>query len=67
MKTRSSATSANAIRRLIRSAGVKLIFLPKYLPDLNPIKQVFAKAPASDTHSPIELNNAGIRFWRNGD
>ena len=31
------------IRRLIRSAGAKLIFLPKYSPDLNPIEQVFAK------------------------
>ena len=33
----------NAIRRLIRSAGAKLLFLPKYSPDLNPIEQVFAK------------------------
>ncbi len=32
-----------AIRRLIRSAGAKLLFLPKYSPDLNPIEQVFAK------------------------
>ena len=32
-----------AIRRAIRSAGAKLIFLPKYSPDLNPIEQVFAK------------------------
>jgi transposase len=32
-----------AIRRLIRSAGAKLIFLPNYSPDLNPIEQVFAK------------------------
>jgi len=32
-----------AIRRLIRAAGAKLIFLPKYSPDLNPIEQVFAK------------------------
>ena len=34
---------SNAVRRLIRSAGAKLIFLPKYSPDLNPIEQVFAK------------------------
>ena len=33
----------NAVRRLIRAAGAKLIFLPKYSPDLNPIEQVFAK------------------------
>jgi transposase len=32
-----------AVRRLIRSVGAKLIFLPKYSPDLNPIEQVFAK------------------------
>jgi transposase len=32
-----------AIRRLIRAAGAKLFFLPKYSPDLNPIEQVFAK------------------------
>ena len=32
-----------AVRRLIRSAGAKLTFLPKYSPDLNPIGQVFAK------------------------
>ena len=31
------------VRRLIRSVGAKLIFLPKYSPDLNPIEQVFAK------------------------
>jgi transposase len=32
-----------AVRDLIRSAGAKLFFLPKYSPDLNPIEQVFAK------------------------
>jgi transposase len=31
------------IRRMIRSIGAKLLFLPKYSPDLNPIEQVFAK------------------------
>ena len=31
------------IRRLIRAAGAKLFFLPRYSPDLNPIEQVFAK------------------------
>jgi transposase len=30
-------------RRIIRTAGAKLILLPKYSPDLNPIEQVFAK------------------------
>jgi transposase len=32
-----------AVRRVIRNAGAKLIFLPKYSPDLNPIEQFFAK------------------------
>lgn len=32
-----------AIRRAIRTAGAKLLFLPVYSPDLNPIEQVFAK------------------------
>ena len=35
-----------AARQLIRSAGAKLFFLPKYSPDLNPIEQVFAKLKA---------------------
>ena len=32
-----------AVRHLIRTAGAKLFFLPRYSPDLNPIEQVFAK------------------------
>ena len=31
------------IRQAIRKAGAKLLLLPKYSPDLNPIEQVFAK------------------------
>ena len=34
---------AKAVRQAIRKAGAKLLFLPKYSPDLNPIEQVFAK------------------------
>ena len=34
--------NAKAVRQLIRAAGAKLFFLPKYSPDLNPIEQVFA-------------------------
>jgi transposase len=33
---------SKTVRQLIRSAGAKLFFLPKYSPDLNPIEQVFA-------------------------
>ncbi len=32
-----------AVRKAIRDAGAKLILLPQYSPDLNPIEQVFAK------------------------
>ena len=31
------------VRKLIRSVGARLLFLPPYSPDLNPIEQVFAK------------------------
>jgi transposase len=31
------------VRRAIRAAGGKLLFLPPYSPDLNPIEQAFAK------------------------
>jgi len=32
-----------AVRNAIRAAGAKLLYLPPYSPDLNPIEQVFAK------------------------
>ena len=31
------------VRQAIRAVGAKLLFLPPYSPDLNPIEQVFAK------------------------
>ena len=33
----------HAVRQAIRSVGARLLFLPPYSPDLNPIEQVFAK------------------------
>jgi len=33
----------HAVRRAIRPVGARLLFLPPYSPDLNPIEQVFAK------------------------
>src|SRR3954468_1541912 len=42
------------VRQLIRSAGAKLFFLPKYSPDLNPIEQVFAKLSTSCARPPLE-------------
>jgi transposase len=35
-----------AVRKAIRAVGARLMFLPKYSPDLNPIEQVFAKLKA---------------------
>jgi len=32
-----------AVRQAIRATGARLLFLPPYSPDLNPIEQVFAK------------------------
>ena len=34
---------AEQVRKAIRAVGAKLLFLPPYSPDLNPIEQVFAK------------------------
>jgi transposase len=34
---------AKAVRSAIRRVGAKLLFLPKYSPDMNPIEQLFAK------------------------
>ena len=38
-----SSHKAADVRRAIRSAGAKLIFLPPYSPDLNPIEQAFSQ------------------------
>lgn len=38
-----SSHKNKAVRHAIRTAGAKLIFLPPYSPDLNPIEQMFAK------------------------
>ncbi len=35
-----------AVRHAIRKAGAKLLFLPKYSPDLNPFERVFFQAEA---------------------
>jgi transposase len=34
---------SKALRHIVRAAGARLLFLPKYSPDLNPIEQLFAK------------------------
>ena len=37
---------SKAVRQAIRATGARLLFLPKYSPDLNPIEQLFAKLKA---------------------
>ncbi len=37
------AHKSKAVRKAIRAAGAKLLLLPKYSPDLNPIEKLFAK------------------------
>lgn len=34
---------SQAVREAIRAVGARILFLPKYSPDLNPIEQLFAK------------------------
>jgi transposase len=38
-----SSHKGDAVRAAIRAVGARLVFLPPYSPDLNPIEQVFAK------------------------
>ena len=37
---------AKAVRAAVKAAGARLLFLPKYSPDLNPIEQLFSKLKA---------------------
>ncbi|ATE64731.1 hypothetical protein COO09_15855 [Rhizorhabdus dicambivorans] len=44
------------VRRSLRAAGIKLLFLPPYSPDLNPIEQVFSKLKRLLIHSPTWMS-----------
>ncbi len=39
-----SAHKGERVRKLIKDRGCKLLYLPPYSPDLNPIEEVFSKA-----------------------
>ena len=41
-----SAHKVEGVRKLIEAAGAKLLYLPPYSPDLNPIELAFAKLKA---------------------
>jgi transposase len=38
-----SAHKVKGLRQMIEAAGVRLLYLPAYSPDFNPIENVFAK------------------------
>lgn len=42
-----SSHKSRAVRALIEAAGARLVFLPPYSPDLNPIEMVFSKVKQS--------------------
>ncbi len=42
-----------AVRKAIRAAGARLLFLPPYSPDLNPIEQVFAELKTLLRKAPL--------------
>ena len=54
------------VRRAIRKAGARLVFLPKYSPDLNPIEQVFAKLKHHMRQLPQELRLFYLKPTRSG-
>ena len=43
------------MRKAIRDVGARLVFPPKYSPDLNPIEQVFAKFKTRSERSGREV------------
>ncbi len=42
-----SSHKVAGVREAIEAAGARVLYLPPYSPDLNPIEQVFAKLKAS--------------------
>lgn len=56
-----SAHKVTGVREAIEAAGAKLVYLPPYSPDFNPIEQLFAKLKAL-------LRKAAVRtveeLWR---
>src|SRR3984885_9809008 len=62
-----SSHKSSAVRRAIRDAGAKLIFLPPYSPDLNPIEQAFAKLKTllrKENARTVEQTTTCIRWGR---
>ena len=49
----------NVIRELVEAGGHKLIFLPKYSPDLNDIEHDFSALKKARMYSPINTSRFG--------
>ena len=47
-----------ALRRAIEAAGCRVLFLPTYSPDLNPIEQAFAKLKQLLRHAQAKTTEA---------
>ena len=55
---------SEAVRHVIRKTGARLLFLPSYSPDLNPIEQAFAQLKQEHRHLllPLAGKPAAARF-----
>jgi transposase len=53
-----SSHKRHRVRQLIESAGARLVFLPPYSPDLNPIEMIFAKIKQSLRSLACRTRNA---------
>jgi transposase len=56
-----SSHKGQDVRRLIRTAGAELLFLPPYSPDFNPIENAFAKLKAHPRKAAGRTREA---LWR---
>lgn len=53
---------SKAVRQTIRQAGARLLFLPPYSPDLNPIEQLFSKIERAPCERPWDEPSRPFRM-----
>ena len=61
-----AAHKVAGVREAIAAAGARVLYLPPYSPDLNPIEQVFAKLKAccaAPPHAPSRRFGASSVIW----
>lgn len=49
---------ANAVQAVLAASGVKVLFLPPYSPDLNPIERLWSKMKAILRHEKVRADDA---------